>query len=122
LEGWVDHEALDTIPEPAPGDRPVTWVAPAGHRANRLLTGGRRTVAVRISRHPVASALARNADSAIVSTSANRSGREPARTMLSMRRWFAVDLDLIVPGPLGALQGPTEIRIAGSGNTIRRSE
>ncbi|HSG65695.1 MAG TPA: L-threonylcarbamoyladenylate synthase, partial [Gammaproteobacteria bacterium] len=65
---------------------PVTWVLPARPGVPVLLTGGRRTLAVRVTGHPLAAALCKQARSALVSTSANRSGRPPLLTPLAVRR------------------------------------
>ena len=99
---------------------PVTWVVPVRSFVPRWLTGGRDTLAVRVTDHPVASYLASRAGSALVSTSANRSGRTPARTALGVRRAFGDALDAVLVGPLGAATRPTEIRDARTGATLRR--
>ncbi|MDP2252538.1 MAG: Sua5/YciO/YrdC/YwlC family protein, partial [Thiobacillus sp.] len=49
---------------------PVTWVVPASAACPPLLTGGRPTIAVRVTAHPVAAHLCRSLGMALVSTSA----------------------------------------------------
>ncbi len=119
LDGWVSDEDLELLPEPAPADTPVTWIAKRGSLAGPLVTGGRPTIAVRISRHPIASSISRHADSPIVSTSANRAGHRPAQTLLQLRCWFGAEVDMIVPGALGGLDRATEIRVLATGEVLR---
>jgi len=98
---------------------PVTWVVPAASHAPAWLTGGRDTLAVRVTAHPVASALCDACGMALVSTSANRSGQSPARTGLMVRTQLGDAVDCIVPGAVGGLSKPTEIREALSGKILR---
>ena len=98
---------------------PITWIVSAGPLCPGWITGGRDTVAVRLTRHPLAAALCEAADLPLVSTSANRRGRPPARSALQVRRWFGARVDLVVPGSTGGLAGPTEIRDARSGRALR---
>jgi len=98
---------------------PVTWVLPARHRLPSILTGGRSTLAVRVTAHPIASALCAAAQSALVSTSANYSGRPPLRSALAVRRHLGGTLDFTLAGPLGDLAGPTPIRDGESGAYLR---
>src|SRR5262245_50813541 len=49
---------------------PVTWVVPARAETPAWLTGGRETLAVRITAHPAARALCEHVGAALVSTSA----------------------------------------------------
>jgi L-threonylcarbamoyladenylate synthase len=100
---------------------PVTWVVPAASWVPAPITGGRKTVAVRVSAHPVVRGLCKAADSALVSTSANRSGKHPARSALEARMGFGLLVDDIVPGKIGASAGPTEIRDALSGKVLRKA-
>lgn len=119
LVGFIEvpsRTALRRARETWPG--PVTWVFPAGPLASPTLTGGRNTLAVRVSAHPVVQALCRACDHPLVSTSANRSGRSPARTRTELRLRFG-SLPL-VPGALGGLERPTAIREAATGNYLRR--
>ncbi|MCG3201162.1 MAG: Threonylcarbamoyl-AMP synthase [Gammaproteobacteria bacterium] len=119
LDPWVTFprgEALRRILGSWPG--PYTWVVPARAGVDRRLTGGRDTLAVRVIDHPVASALCR-LTGALVSTSANRSGRPPIRDSLRLRAVFGKRIDMVVAGETGRLSGPTEIRDALSGRLIR---
>jgi L-threonylcarbamoyladenylate synthase len=99
---------------------PVTWIVPAASGVPGWLTGGRDTVAVRVTAHPLAAALCRAFGGALVSTSANRTGQPPARTALKVRQLFGNRLDGIVVGPLGGLARPTTIRDARTGSVIRQ--
>jgi len=98
---------------------PVTWVVPAHADTPPWLTGGRDTLAVRITAHPPARALCERAGVALVSTSANLHGRPPARTALAVRRIFGRSIDGVLPGACGTLAGPTEIRDLASGRVLR---
>ncbi len=100
---------------------PQTWVVPASAACPLWVSGEHDTVAVRISAHPVVQALCASAGMAIVSTSANRRGRPPARSALACRLRFGSDIDLVVPGATGGQARPTAIREAISGKLIRAS-
>jgi L-threonylcarbamoyladenylate synthase len=84
------------------------------------ITGGRDTLAARVSAHPVASALSLEAGIPIVSTSANRSGHRPARNAVQVRRWLGEDVDFILGGATGGLAGPTPIYDGRTGRPLRR--
>jgi L-threonylcarbamoyladenylate synthase len=98
---------------------PVTWIVPARPGLPRLLTGGRPTLAVRVSDHAIVQRLCRRSGSALVSTSANRSGQLPARSALAVRRRFDGAIDWVLAGPLGTAARPTEIRDAATGAVLR---
>lgn len=106
--------ALETWPGP------YTWLLPAAGGVPELLTGGRGTIAVRVTAHPVASALCAAYGSAIVSTSANLSGHRPARSALQLRTRLRGRVDEILPGETGGLAAPTPIRDLATGEVIRR--
>lgn len=99
---------------------PVTWVVPASRYASSLLTGGRSTIAVRISDHPVVRKLCYRAGSALVSTSANFAGHPPALSALGVRRAIGAELDFVLAGRLGKQLKPTEIRDLETGEILRR--
>ncbi|MFA5494751.1 MAG: Sua5/YciO/YrdC/YwlC family protein [Porticoccaceae bacterium] len=103
----------------APGTRPVTWVVPASPLAPPWITGGRATLALRITRHPLAAALCAVAGTPLVSTSANPQGRPPARNALQVRQYFGDRLADITPGAVGGAAKPSEIRDLRSGEILR---
>jgi L-threonylcarbamoyladenylate synthase len=98
---------------------PITWVMPAAPALPFWLSGGRTTIAVRVTAHPVARALCESSGMALVSTSANHSGRSPARSSTQVRALFGDSVDYILPGAVGASSKPTEIRDALSGQVLR---
>lgn len=106
-----------TITATWPG--PVTWLLPARAETPRWLRGRHDTLAVRVTAHPLAAALCRQLGHPLVSTSANRSGRPPARSPLGVRRAFGSAVDLILSAPLGGRQRPTTIRDLRTGQTLR---
>ncbi len=97
---------------------PVTWLLPAAAGVPAWLTGGRSTLAVRVTAHPLAAALCRAAAMPLVSTSANRAGRPPARSALQVRL-RCPGVDMILPGAVGGAGRPTEIRDARNGKLLR---
>lgn len=98
---------------------PHTWIFDAAAGLPWWLTGGRDSIAVRVTAHPGAAALCRAFGGALVSTSANRSGQRAARSPLAVRRQLPRGIDLILCGPLGGAARPTTIRDARSGALLR---
>lgn len=120
LDPYIDPDPAEERSLALDPGRPVTWLVTAGPAAAGWITGGRPTVAVRITRHPVAAALCLGAGLPLVSTSANRRGRPPARSGVATRLRFGRQLDLVVGGATGGAAGPSEIRAAGDGRVLRR--
>ena len=100
-------------------DTPTTWVVDAAPTISVMLTGGRNTIAVRVSQHPVAARLCREFGGAITSTSANLSGCEPARTADEVQEQFPAGIDTIIDAPVGTLSQPTRIIDARTGEVLR---
>lgn len=98
---------------------PVTWVVPAKEETPVWLRGAHTTIAVRVTAHSVAAALCEAAQSALVSTSANRTGEPPVRDAETVSRIFGDEIDYILSGAVGGLEKPTEIRDARTGEVIR---
>ncbi|MFK8014351.1 MAG: L-threonylcarbamoyladenylate synthase [Gammaproteobacteria bacterium] len=113
----LDGKTLDRLGAHWPGH--TTFIVPAAAHLNPLLTGGRDTLAVRVTDHPFSQLLCKTLGHPIVSTSANRGGRPAARCAQTVRRALGADLDLIVSGPLGGAPGPSEIRDALSDRVLR---
>jgi L-threonylcarbamoyladenylate synthase len=97
---------------------PVTWVAPASSACHPLLTGGRPTIAVRVTAHPGAAALCRRLRSALVSTSANKSGRKPAKTAQECRRIFGRRVR-VIDGRIGSRKRPSTLIDLATGTLLR---
>lgn len=87
---------------------PVTWVLPLKQAMPDWVTGGRDTVAIRVSDHPVVQALCLAFGAPIVSTSANISSFEPARSCIEVKQSFADEV-FCIDAPLGGLAQPTQI-------------
>lgn len=112
---------------PNPSDRarmqqswpgPVTWVVAASKTCPPLLTGGRATIAVRVTAHPGAARLCRSLGMALVSTSANKSGRKPAKTAAECRRIFGAQVRVIA-GRIGQRRRPSTLIELATGTVLR---
>ena len=117
----LDDERMAEISSTWPG--PNTWLLPARPDTPRWLTGTFDTLAVRVTGHAGAADLCRAwanfGCGALVSTSANLSGRPPVRTALHVRLQLHDAPDLIVAGPCGRHPRPSTIRDGRSGRLLR---
>jgi L-threonylcarbamoyladenylate synthase len=98
---------------------PSTWVLDTRPGAPRWITGGRPTMAVRVTAHPTARELCLTVGAPLVSTSANVNRRPPHRRLLRLRRDLGARIDYVLAGPLGDLAKPTVIRDGRSGRILR---
>ncbi len=119
LAPWLDLPASALAPLTAPRAQPVSWVVPAAPWVPPWLTGGRDTLAVRLTSHPLARALSAAFGLPLVSTSANRSGRPPARSALQVQRRLGPGVDYLLHGRAGPHRRPSEIRDLLSGRRLR---
>jgi L-threonylcarbamoyladenylate synthase len=106
-----------TLADSWPG--PATWLLPHRGLVPDWVSGAHATVAVRVSSHPVVSALCTAWGGPLVSTSANPAGALPAREAFQVRRYFGAGLDYLLSGRTGADRRPTGIRDLFSGQIIR---
>lgn len=113
IDAVLQQRVLPTWPGP------VTWVLPANLEISTLLRGAHDTLAVRVTAHPLASALCRAFGGALISTSANQSHQAPARTARDVVQIFGEQLDAVLAGDLGDQSNPTEIRDGRSGVILR---
>lgn len=119
IQDWVDlvgcdweQEVLKTWPGP------VTWVLPVKQTMPDWITGGRDSVAIRVSDHPVVQALCLAFGGPIVSTSANVTTQAPAKTCEEVKNAFKNHV-YCVSAQLGGLNKPTQIREAITGKVLR---
>ncbi|HEY6130578.1 MAG TPA: Sua5/YciO/YrdC/YwlC family protein [Halioglobus sp.] len=98
---------------------PITWLVPHRGRVPNWVCGQHASVAVRVSGHPVVSALCMAWGGPLVSTSANRAGARPALEAFQVRRYFGAGLDYLLPGRVGESARPTSIRDLVSGQIVR---
>ncbi|MCO1333064.1 Sua5/YciO/YrdC/YwlC family protein [Microbulbifer sp. OS29] len=100
---------------------PVTWLLPHRDRIPSWVCGMHRSVALRCTDHPFTAALTRAFGGAIVSTSANPAGAQPARNKYQVLRYFGSSLDFVGGGATGSRSAPSEIRDLLSGRVLRAS-
>lgn len=77
---------------------PVTWLLPAATQTPGWLTGDHDTIALRQTAHADSAALCRAFGGALVSTSANVSGRPPVRNTWQARARLRLGVDFIAGG------------------------
>lgn len=101
----INDEQLARVRATWPGF--VTWIFPKAPALPEWLTGGQDSVAIRMSAHPIARALA--IKQPIVSTSANLSGQPPAKSEEELLRQFPKGIDALIQGQLGGFTQPSVI-------------
>jgi len=101
---------------------PVTWLFPRAGGVPDWIAGEHRTVALRLTAHPVCRALCAAFGGALVSTSANPSSAPPARSAKQVKAYFGSGICGIVEGALGEQASPSEIRDLASGAVIRPAQ
>jgi len=117
LTSTVDESVLKRVQSTWPG--PLTWVFPASASAPAWICGSNPSIALRLTAHPLASALCQAFGGPIVSTSANIDGQPPAKDIPTLQRYFPSGISVILDGPLGQSQKPTSIRDVLSRKIIR---
>lgn len=112
----VSAEILTQLESTWPG--PTTWLLTVNPAVPAYLHGEHDTIAVRVTAHQQTAELCRVFGGAIVSTSANSAGEEPARTSDQVRRDLH-DIDYVLSGECSGSDKPTAIRNAQTGEIIR---
>lgn len=95
-----------------------TWLVPAARHCPKWLTGKHTTLAVRVSNHALTARLSRESGSALVSTSANRSGCQPAKTTRECYRLFGKQVR-VIKGLTGRAKKPSIIQDMANGKIVR---
>lgn len=101
----ITDEQLASVRSTWPGF--TTWIFPVSPTLPRWITGGKSTIAIRMTDHPIAKALC--TDFPIISTSANRSGEPPIRDQTTLQLEFSLEVDALMQGELGPYSTPSTI-------------
>ncbi|WP_048308432.1 L-threonylcarbamoyladenylate synthase [Halomonas sp. PR-M31] len=96
----------------------VTWLVPDNGRSQPLLRGEHASVALRVSDHPLVTALCAAFGGPLVSTSANPACEPPALDSATVRDYFGPAVH-VVEGALGGYARPSIIRDLRSGKILR---
>lgn len=115
LTAPITDEQLARVKATWPGF--TTWIFPKALSLPSWITGDHDSIAIRMSQHPIARALA--TDNPIISTSANLSGYPPATTGEQVVEQFPNGIDAIVTGALGSELKPSPIYDILSGQQLR---
>ena len=121
LRPWiseVEDQLIEKAMQTWPG--PVTWLFPRAADVPDFVAGQHSTIAVRITAHQPSRELCKAFGSALISTSANPTSAEPARSAEQVQKYFGSSLAGILAGQLGSGGKPSEIRDLISGNIIRQ--
>lgn len=97
----------------------VTQLIPKNDNISPLLSGVFESIAVRITSQPDVVALCKQTNKPIVSTSANLSGQEPARTWQTLDPILSHQVDFILKGDTLGHISPSKIIDALTGEVIR---
>ena len=89
---------------------PLTLVLPARKDIPRPLLNSSGGVGVRISSQPIAAEIVQGLGRPLTATSANPSGKPPARTVEEARKYFAAEIAVFIDG--GALASETGSTVA----------
>lgn len=97
----------------------ITQIVPKNDNISPLLSGDFDTIAVRITSQPNVVALCKQTDKPIVSTSANLTGEEPARTWQSLDNKLIEKIDYIIKAETLGHTSPSTIIDALTDKIIR---
>jgi L-threonylcarbamoyladenylate synthase len=99
--------------------KPTTWLVPDNGTAGQWIRGEHSTLALRVTRHPLAAALCQAFAGPIVSTSANPQGLPAATTGDKVKIYFAEGVDFQTEGAVGDSGNASEIIDLVSGQVVR---
>ena len=115
----LNQSQRNTLEESWPGHS--TWLVPANQHIPEWIKGQHSTVALRVSKHPIVTALCNAVGGPLVSTSANPQGLRAAKTHWQVMRYFGRSplLDVITCGSVGKHSQASTIKDLSSGQIIR---
>lgn len=112
------YSIVDDVSEKAKMLMKIFWPGPltilfhTNDKISRLLTTNTGKIGIRISSHPVATALVREVGKPLTTTSANLSGFPPSLNLRHLKSYFADRIDLIVDsGELRPSYGSTVVDV-----------
>ncbi len=111
----ADVSQLDKIKT---SNTPTTYLLKANQYASKILTGGLDTIALRLTNNALITQLCQASDSALVSTSANTSGKNTATSILELHCFFNQELDFII-APQNYNNQPSQIINLQTGERLR---
>lgn len=117
LEENTENKLLDSWHDSV---KAITWLVPVKADISEYLKGQFDTLAVRVSNHPIVKELCEKFNGPIVSTSANISNQEAARTPEQVEQIFGKKVDFIIEGETDLNAQPSEIRDALTDKIIRQ--
>lgn len=100
------------------GAQAITYLMPALTATPHCLRGVHNTLAIRLTAFQSAAQLCKGIRHALVSTSANRSGKRPAKTYAECQRLFGHRV-WVLRGKVGKRKKPSTIRTWADGKIIR---
>lgn len=100
-------------------ESPTSWIVAAKENTPSWLTGNNKTLAIRITQHPVISELCNRLQHPLVSSSANQSTKKPALNTLQLHSYFhdKVHAMLIANNELNGT--PSSIRVLDNNLILR---
>jgi len=99
--------------------RPCTLIVPAAKHCPKWLTGHHQSIAIRISSHPYTAKLCKDTGMALVSTSANHSGHQAAKTDQQCRKLFGRQIQ-VLSGKTAGAKKPSTIQDLMTGKILRK--
>lgn len=88
FEDYIEALTEDDQKKISAGHQPTSWIVRAKDTLPDWLTNEQRTLAIRVTQHPVVTELCQKLGYPIVSTSANLRGKQPCRNALEAHKYF----------------------------------
>ena len=118
LKGWVNLTSshVNRIKNES---EVVTWIVKKTNQVPIWVSGEHDSIAIRLTKHPIAAALCDISGSSLISTSANMSGEQPPSDQNSLQEQFCDIVDYIVAGECGMKNGSSMIKCIDTREIIR---
>lgn len=86
-----------------------TWVFPQSKLVPKWISGKKKSVAIRLSNHPIVSQLCTLLNQPLVSTSANLSKQDNLKSIKDIKTTFGDKIDFYIDAPIGNQKKPSTI-------------